>query len=227
LPNSQEISSFVEPKRWKDLSDEDLIAAHRSGWGPNREEAAEELFHRYHARLVQWCYRFTRDRESGLDLTQEIFIRAFRYLDRYRGDCRFSTWLYVIARNLCLTAWRKRSREPVCAAEAITCDLPDTIRDIHVTFEAEQTRARNWRLIFETLNHTEAKVMLLHYGEELPLIAVSRRLGLTNKSGAKAYIVSAKRKLHAAIRHTNESVEARPQVGTAHGNHVRRHGALE
>jgi hypothetical protein len=50
----------------------------------------------------------------------------------------------------------------------------------------------------ETLDQTEAQVMLLHYGQELPLNAVSKMLGLTNKSGAKAYIVSAKRKLNAA-----------------------------
>jgi RNA polymerase sigma-70 factor, ECF subfamily len=43
-------------------------------------------------------------------------------------------------------------------------------------------------------------VMLLHYGQELPLNDVSRVLGLTNKSGAKAYIVSARRKLQAVMR---------------------------
>ena len=48
----------------------------------------------------------------------------------------------------------------------------------------------------------EARVMLLHYGEEMPLNAVSRKLGLTNKSGAKAYVVSARRKLNAALRKT-------------------------
>ncbi len=82
---------------WKGLTDEELIASHREGWGPSREEAVEELFHRHQNRIVRWCYRFTRDRESGLDLAQEIFMRAFRNLDRYRGECRFSTWLYVIA----------------------------------------------------------------------------------------------------------------------------------
>ncbi len=51
----------------------------------------------------------------------------------------------------------------------------------------------------DTLDQTEAQVMLLHYGKELPLNTVSRMLGLTNKSGAKAYIVSAKRKLNAAL----------------------------
>src|SRR5580693_7988791 len=94
---------------WKGLTDEELISSHREGWGPSREEAVEELFHRHQNRIVRWCYRFTRDRESGLDLAQEIFMRAFRNLDRYRGECRFSTWLYVIARNLCMSALQKRA----------------------------------------------------------------------------------------------------------------------
>jgi RNA polymerase sigma-70 factor (ECF subfamily) len=186
---------------WKGLTDEELITAHREGWGPNRDEAVEELFHRHQTRIGRWCYRFTRDRESGLDLAQEIFMRAFRNLDRYRGECRFSTWLYVIARNLCMSALQKRASEPVWAAKAITADLPDAgARNIHAAVESEQTRARNWRFILDTLDQTEAKVMLMHYGEELPLNTVSRVLGLTNKSGAKAYIVSAKRKLNAAMR---------------------------
>ena len=190
----------AEFDNWKTLPDEELVAVHRDGWGPSREEAVDELFRRYQPRIVRWCYRFTRDRESGLDLAQEVFLRAFRNLDRYRGECRFSTWLYVIARNLCMSALQKRASEPVWAAKAITFDLPDaSARNIQAEVEIEQTRAQNWRFILETLDQTEAKVMLMHYGEELPLNAVSQALGLTNKSGAKAYIVSAKRKLSAAM----------------------------
>ncbi len=200
---SREIFSTTAFDGWKGLTDEELIAAHREGWGPSWDEAVEELFHRHQNRIVRWCYRFTRDRESGLDLAQEIFMRAFRNLDRYRGECRFSTWLYVIARNLCMSALQKRANEPVWAAKAITADLPDAAaRNIHAAVETEQTRVRNWRFILDTLDKTEAKVMLMHYGEELPLNTVSRVLGLTNKSGAKAYIVSAKRKLNAAMRVT-------------------------
>jgi RNA polymerase sigma factor (sigma-70 family) len=204
LPNPLPDSSAFAASRfesWKGMTDEELIGAYREGWGPSRDEAVEELFHRHQTRIVRWCYHFTRDRESGLDLAQEIFMRAFRNLDRYRGECRFSTWLYVIARNLCMSALQKRASEPVWAAKAITTDLPDaTARNIHAAVETEQTRARNWRFILETLDQTEAKVMMMHYGEELPLDTVSRILGLTNKSGAKAYIVSAKRKLNAALR---------------------------
>src|SRR5580704_15960588 len=208
---SREIFPTAGYEGWKGLTDEELIAAHRDGWGPSRDEAVEELFHRYQPRIVRWCYRFTRDRESGVDLAQEVFLRVFRNLDRYRGECRFSTWLYVIARNLCMSALQKRASEPVWAAKAITTDLPDAAaRNIHAAVETEQDRARSWRLILETLNQTEAKVMMMHYGEELPLSTVSRVLGLTNKSGAKAYIVSAKRKLHEAMRVRREKA-AEPQ----------------
>jgi RNA polymerase sigma-70 factor (ECF subfamily) len=184
---------------WKSLKDEELIAASREGWGPNRDEAIEELFHRHQARITRWCCRFTHERESAMDLAQEIFMRAFRNLDSYRGECRFSTWLYVIARNLCMSALQKRASEPVWTAKAITVDLPDKgATDIHAAVELKQSRAKSWRFILDTLDQTEAQVMLLHYCQELPLSTVSRMLGLTNKSGAKAYIVSARRKLNAA-----------------------------
>ncbi|HEX5432443.1 MAG TPA: sigma-70 family RNA polymerase sigma factor [Bryobacteraceae bacterium] len=185
---------------WKEMTDEELIKACREGWGPSRDEAVEELFQRHHARIGRWCYRFMRDRESALDLSQEIFLRAYRNLDSYRGECRFSTWLYVIARNLCMSALQKRASEPVWSAKAITFDLPDpSAMDVHRDVEVRQSRRKRWQFIMETLDQTEAKVMMLHYGQELSLNTVSRMLGLTNKSGAKAYIVSAKRKLNAAV----------------------------
>jgi RNA polymerase sigma-70 factor, ECF subfamily len=188
-----------EPGEWKNLSDEDLIVIYREKWGWAREDAAAELFARHQARITRWCWRFTRDRESASDLAQEILLRAFRNLDSYRGDCRFSTWLYVIARNLCMSAIQKRSNEPIWVAKASPVDFPDTAAvDVHTAVETEQSRRKNWRFILDTLDETEARVMMLHYGQEMPLNAVSRMLGLTNKSGAKAYIVSARRKLAAA-----------------------------
>jgi len=161
----------------------------------------EVLCQRHQTRIVRWCYRFTRDRETALDLAQEILLRVFRNLDNYRGECRFSTWLYVIARNQCMTALQKRAAEPTWVPNAFAQDLPDRVSpDFFSTIEQEQTRQRNWRFILDILDSTEQRVMLLHYGEELPLNTVSRMLGLTNKSGAKAYVVSARRKLGAAAR---------------------------
>ncbi len=193
--------SFSPSLSWKSLSDEDLIAQYRQGHGPaTMEDLASELFERHQARVIRWCCRFMHDREAALDLTQEILLRAYRSLDNYRGECRFSTWLYVIARNLCMTALQKRASEPAWVGKAVAMDLPDSRAvDIHLQVEREQSRSWRWNLILKTLDRTEAQVMLLHYGKEMPLRAVSRVLGLTNKSGAKAYIVSARRKLSAVV----------------------------
>jgi RNA polymerase sigma-70 factor (ECF subfamily) len=198
-----------DSEAWRALPDEDLIAAYREGWGtPSREDAADELFRRHQSRITRWCCRFTHDRESAADLAQEILLRAYRNLDKYRGECRFSTWLYVIARNLCFTAVQRRASEPVWIAKSQATEFPDTLAtDIHDAFETEQKRQRNWRFILTTLDKMEARVMLLHYGEELPLSAVSRMLGLTNKSGAKAYIVSARRKLSTAMELRNRAAK--------------------
>src|ERR1700743_1912716 len=98
---------------WMERSDEALILSWREGGGPTRADLMEELFKRHQARIIRWCYRFTRDREAALDLAQEILLRAFRKLDSYRRDLRFSTWLYVIARNQCMPALQKRASEPV------------------------------------------------------------------------------------------------------------------
>ncbi len=199
------LSPPPDPSKWKTLSDEELVAIYRENLRTNwesqaREDAAAELFLRHQTRITRWCYRFTHDRESASDLAQEILLRAFRNLDSYRGECRFSTWLYVIARNLCMSAIQKRSCEPVWVAKASPVDFPDTASvDVHTAVETEQRRRRSWRFILETLDETEARVMMLHYGQEMPLNTVSRMLGLTNKSGAKAYIVSARRKLAAAM----------------------------
>jgi RNA polymerase sigma-70 factor (ECF subfamily) len=207
----------AEAVDWRDLSDEEVVLAYREGREPHaREAAAEELFRRHHSRVARWCYRFTRDRETALDLAQEILLRAYRNIDSYRGECRFSTWLYVIARNSCMTALHKRASEPVWAAKALSMEMPDTAStDIYATVERAQKRQKTWDFIRDTLDHTETRVMMLHYGNELPLDAVSRMLGLTNKSGAKAYIVSARRKLNAAILgNTTESAESRRKLAT-------------
>ncbi len=151
---------------------------------------------------------------SAADLAQEILLRAYRNLDKYRGDCRFSTWLYVIARNCCLTAVQRRASEPVWIAKSQSTELPDTASvDIHESVEMEESRRSSWKFILDTLDQMEARVMLLHYGQEMPLNDVSRVLGLTNKSGAKAYIVSARRKLDAAMRpRTRVTAAAGPET---------------
>jgi len=164
------------------------------------ESLFSEIFRRYHVRVTSWCFRFTRNRCRALDLAQEIFFRAYRHRAGFRGDSRFSTWLYAIARNHCLSSLA-RIADPVDVGEAVPLRLHDrSTTPPDIAFERKQRHEEMWRVIGKTLDATEARVIALHYGYEVPLAVITRELELTNPSGAKAYVVNARRKLNRVIR---------------------------
>jgi RNA polymerase sigma-70 factor (ECF subfamily) len=70
--------------------------------------AFEELVRTYQADVWRFSYSFTRDRALAEDVTQEAFIRAFRFIGTFRGDAKFSSWLFRIARNCAMDAIRAR-----------------------------------------------------------------------------------------------------------------------
>jgi RNA polymerase sigma-70 factor (ECF subfamily) len=184
------------------LSDTELLANYLAA--ESRERAAvwvQELFRRHYPKVVGWCLRFTGDREEAYDLAQAIFAKACRHLESFRGQSKLSTWLYSITRSECMNYLKARSRRPAPAGEEELDQLPD--RTGPQPDEALQREA--WSrlvhgLLDQALDDTEKKVFTLHYGDEVPLDAITRLLGLPNRSGAKAYIVSARRKLKRAAR---------------------------
>lgn len=208
--------AIIPEMRWEELSDEALIARYRAeaDQGPaNRvaadqvtdqvsaEEYVNELFRRHHVKVARWCLSVTGDRESAADLAQEICVKAYQNLSYFKGQSKFSTWLYSITRNHCLNAARSRTSAPAMEPDEVMETLPDIGTDSPLTtLERKQQADIARQLINETLEETEKKVFTLHFGEELPLDTITRMLNLENASGAKAYLVSAKRKLDRATK---------------------------
>lgn len=186
----------------QELSDEDVVAKFRTEAGsPGAETWINELFQRYHSRVAAWCLRFTGDRESAADLAQDIFLKAYRNLDSFRGDAKFSTWLFAISRNHCVNDMKSRSVRPAQSSDPLVLDLTAEVSEsVLETLEKQESLRFMRTVIDEALDETEKKVMTLHYSEEITLDAITRLLGLTNASGAKAYVVSAKRKLGASLQ---------------------------
>nr|MDQ2936592.1 sigma-70 family RNA polymerase sigma factor [Acidobacteriota bacterium] len=76
-------------------ADRELVASAACGM----EGGFEELVRRYQRPISAYVYRMVGDYEAALDLTQEIFIKIYGSLSRYRPEFKFSTWIYRIAHN--------------------------------------------------------------------------------------------------------------------------------
>jgi len=111
-----------------------------------------------------------------------------------------------------LNSLKRRAHDHVELVPAVAARLADpTSSAIHHTLEVQQVFQSRWQLIASVLTTTEIRVMLLHFGLELPLEAITRELELKNRSGAKAFIVSARRKLAVSLETWNGTgPEARP-----------------
>ena len=195
--------AIIPEMRWEELSDEALIARYQGEADKAlAEQYLNELFGRHHVKVARWCFSVTGDRESAADLAQEICVKAYQNLSYFKGQSKFSTWLYSITRNHCLNAVRARASRPeMDTDETVMETLPDIGADSPLaSLERKQQAEIARQLISETLEETEKKVFTLHFGEELPLDTITRMLELDNASGAKAYLVSAKRKLDRAVR---------------------------
>ncbi len=181
-------------------TDEDLLAAIARARDDERRALVDELFGRHYDRVGRWCFRLTGDRERAADVAQNVFIKAYRHLDAFRGDARFSTWLYTIVRHECFAELRRHVRIPEDGDDEVLADVPSGDDDPEAQLARTSDGQFAHRVLLDTLDPTERAVFVLHFGDELPLDAVTRTLGLDNASGAKAYVVSAKRKLARAVK---------------------------
>jgi RNA polymerase sigma-70 factor (ECF subfamily) len=179
-------------------SDELLVRAWQQAEGQQKRAAADRLFARYYERVGRWCFRFTRDREAAADLAQEVFLKAHRHLDSFRGSSQFGTWLYTIVRNEALNR-AKRTAGPLTESDEVLVQVPAVEPDPEELATRRSRTRRVHQLLVSTLDETERSVFTLHYGDGVPLDAITRMLRLENSSGAKAFIVSAKRKLARAV----------------------------
>lgn len=93
--------------------------------------AFEELVHKYEKRVYAVALRSSGSPEDAADITQEVFLRAWRSIETFRGDSGFSTWLFRITMNMCVDHARHRQSQPQCrplviGEEDAERPIPDT-----------------------------------------------------------------------------------------------------
>jgi RNA polymerase sigma-70 factor, ECF subfamily len=179
-------------------SDEELMLALRDG----ELAAFDALFRRHYETVRAICARMTAIPSAGDDLAQETFLRVLRHRATYRGDARFTTWLYRIARNLCLEQIARHARDGQIA-QRWSAEAPRESTSDRSDETAHLAAA------MRSLTPEQREVLVLSRYHDLPFAEIAEILGCT----AGAARVRAHRAL-AALRDAYLDIEEDIRHGT-------------
>jgi len=183
-------------------SDEELVRRIIAG-GESLESrsVASELIGRYQRSVYLWCFRYVREHEHALDLSQEVLLSAYQRLGSFEGRSKFSSWLFAITRNRCLNEVRRVSLLVDDEADPESVSVPAPTPDTDL--ENRESEERLMTLIEQTLDPIEQKAIWLRCFERMPVDDITIILGIDASSGARGLLQKARRKLRAALD-TNE-----------------------
>lgn len=142
VPSTQKPSVSEVPPTGED--DRGLVDACLAG----RVDAFDIIVERHQRAVYHLCYRFVRSHEDAADLSQEVFLRAYKGLRRFRGDSTLATWLYRIGVNVCLNrvSARKPRELPLDEAPPVAAPGTDTVSNLVGAQRAARVRAAVGRL---------------------------------------------------------------------------------
>ncbi len=126
--------------------------------------------------------RIVNSREDAEELTQDVFLKAFKKLDTYRGDCNFSTWLYRIAYNTAISSVRKRKIIYPAIDENIINSIPDEDVDFLLGESENELLLRKMEAAIEKLDPDEKSIIVLYYLEKVPSEEVSQIFDITQNN---------------------------------------------
>lgn len=185
----------------KDLTDEELMLVFKGG----NDNAFDVLFDKYRNRIfryVRYVYNlFGSDRDISEDIAQEVFIKMIKGKDIYNPELKFSTWLYSIARNLCINRMKSRSFRN----DKSTYPL-DAVYNIAVSKQpgavSNIEKAELGKVIKRTIGELPAKykeVFILHELNGLPYDEIAEILG-ANENTIRTHFHRARNLLKEKIR---------------------------
>jgi RNA polymerase sigma-70 factor (ECF subfamily) len=172
------MSATVPFKNVNAIADCDLVTRAMSG----REDGFEELVRRYQRPIAAYVYRMVGDYEAALDLTQEVFIKVYGSLARYRSEYKFSTWIYKIAHNAAVDHLRRhstREQSLVNQVDGEQYDLP--IESGRLSPEQESEKAERCAEIESVVRQLPAayrELIVLRHSHDLSYDEIAEVTGL-------------------------------------------------
>ena len=148
-------------------TDRDLVASAAGGL----DRGFEELVRRYQRPISAYVYRMVGDYDAALDLTQEIFIKVYGSLARYRPEFKFSTWIYKIAHNAAIDHLRRssgRERSLINGTEDYHYDLPIESEGLSPEQQSEREERRvEIESVVRSLPTAYRELIVLRHSQDL------------------------------------------------------------
>ena len=159
-------------------TDSDLVATAIEG----AEGSFEELVRRYQRPISAYVYRMVGNYESALDLTQEIFIKVYGSLRKYRSEFKFSTWIYKIAHNAAVDHLRRsstREQSLINGTESDPFELPIESRRLSPEQESERKERRvEIESVVRALPANYRELIILRHSQDLTYEEIVEVTGL-------------------------------------------------
>ena len=158
------------------------------------------LVERYKSYVFTLTFRFTKNREDAEEVSQDIFVKAYRSLADFKGTAKFSTWLYTIVNTTCITFLRKRRLDVKSLDDERTFEVADSQDSgFRANLVEQKSRLIMVNRAIAMLNPDDAEIITLFYKNEQSLEEISQILGVE--------VNTAKVRLHRARTRLKDKME--------------------
>jgi RNA polymerase sigma-70 factor, ECF subfamily len=162
--------------------------------------AWDALFRRYQLPLYVYVFELVHNEQASLDIVQETFIAAARYIGGLREDDKFGSWLFGIAHQKCIQQWRKHSGREVLFDEVP--ESPDEFEAGPDDLLIRREQEAEFMNLLNQLPLPQRSVLLLHFVEDFSLAEIAHI--------TETQIGTVKSRLHYAKRALRKLLEEKP-----------------
>lgn len=159
------------------------------------------LFSRHSKKAYALCYRMVGDGHASEDLVQEAFLRVLRYRKSFRGDSRFSTWLYRIVSNVCLDHLGARSKEKAALEEMVAESA-----DVDGLTPPDDSDVGVARAAFEALSAAQQELLVMSRIDGVGYREIAAHFGVTE--------VAARVRVHRTVRELKSNLTRLSESGS-------------
>jgi RNA polymerase sigma factor (sigma-70 family) len=165
-------------------------------------EYLDLMYNKYFPKVYSYCLSFSRNRDDAFDMAQDVFLKAISHIESFEGASAFSTWLFSITRNHCISEATKRSRvrfEEVHLAAQVPAD--DNLYEEFEERLANEALEEDLDHFMDLLPEYDRMLLTLKYREKYSVKELQRAFNLST-SAVKMRLYRARRRMEEIIEVT-------------------------